>query len=46
MNISGILGKDVELESLNDHALARGLDSIYKADPNDMMKRMMEEVIS
>ena len=37
MNINGILGKDVELESLNDHALARGLDSIYKADRDQMM---------
>lgn len=37
MNISGILGKNVEPESLNDHALARGLDAIYEADRDQMM---------
>lgn len=43
MNISGILGKTVELKSLNDHALARGLDSIYKADRNQMMWDISEK---
>lgn len=43
MNISGILGKTVEPESLNDHALARGLDSIYEADRNQMMWDISEK---
>lgn len=37
MNISGILGKKVESGSLNDHALGRGLDTIFRADRDQMM---------
>ncbi len=32
MNIEGILGKRISVESLNDTALSRALDTLYKAD--------------
>lgn len=35
--LEGILGRNLDTESLNDHALARGLDTIYKADRKQMM---------
>ena len=37
MPVSGILGREVGIESLNDHALARGLDTIYEADRDAML---------
>ncbi|MBR2254347.1 MAG: DUF4277 domain-containing protein, partial [Candidatus Methanomethylophilaceae archaeon] len=37
MPLSGILGKQVDLEMLNDHALARGLDAIYPADREQLV---------
>lgn len=43
MPLSGILGKEVEAESLNDHALARGLDTLYGADRNQIMWELSEK---
>ena len=42
MPLSGILGKEMDPESLNDHALARGLDTLYEADRDQIMWDLSE----
>lgn len=37
MNLKRILGRDVDIESLNDNALGRGLETIHKADTANLV---------
>lgn len=37
MNLRGIFGRDVTLDMLNDHALARGLDTLYRANRGKLL---------
>ena len=42
MPVSEIIGREIGIESLNDHALARGLDTIFEADRDAMMWEISE----
>ena len=44
MNIEGILGKRISVESLNDTALSRALDTLYKADREKLFWSIAEEM--
>lgn len=44
MDLRGILGRDVSVESLSDTALSRGLDTLYKADREKLFWTLAEEL--
>lgn len=44
MNIEGILGKRISVESLSDTALSRALDTLYKADREKLFWSIAEEM--
>lgn len=44
MDLRGILGRDVSVESLSDTALSRGLDALYKVDREKLFWTLAEEI--